>query len=402
MATGDSAGGVDGGNAAGGTASDSGKGVFDAVSSIQGIIPERSLLPIMLSERLLSKLVRQLNRRYLRLHPTQRAVLPAPQPGQHYMLYAHIPFCERLCPYCSFNRYPYREDRARSYFADLRAEMVLLAKRGYDFAALYIGGGTPTILVDELVATIDQARSLFSITEVSCETNPNHLIPEVLDALDGRVQRLSVGIQSFDDGLLRQMDRLDKYGSGLENLERLLRVRNRFDALNVDMIYNFPSQTEDILIHDLACVLECDCSQVTFYPLMASPSVAASLARTVGRVDYACEERYYAIICEALAGGATPAFDYGSAWTFNARRPETQMSTTTMIDEYIIDYEEYPAIGSGGFSYLEGFLFVNTFSLDEYHERLEKGQMSIIGETRFSKRDRMRYRLMMQLFSTTL
>ncbi|MDR2197551.1 MAG: coproporphyrinogen III oxidase family protein [Coriobacteriales bacterium] len=363
----------------------------------------------MFAERLVSRAVRHLNRRYLRLRPSDRTTLPPAQPGRRYLLYAHIPFCEQLCPYCSFNRYPFVEEKARSYFADLRTEMRLLAQHGYDFSSLYIGGGTPTILPDELVATIDEARTLYSITEVSCETNPNHLVPELLEQLTGRVQRLSVGVQSFDDGLLRQMKRYDAYGSGFENLERIVRAQAYFDTLNVDMIYNFPSQTEDVLLYDLACILESGVNQVTFYPLMASPSVASSLAHTVGRVDYAREQLFYETICEVLTGGSNPAFTFGSAWAFNACSNANNSSPAPcpapkaqMIDEYIVDFEEYPAIGSGGLSYLDGSLFVNTFSLVQYHEQLANGMMSITGETRFSKRDRMRYRLMMQLFSTSL
>ncbi len=86
---------------------------------------------------------------------------------------------------------------------DLREEMRLVADLGYDFASLYVGGGTPTILLDELCETIDLARELFpSIAEVSAETSPNHLGPELVETLTGRVQRLSCGVQSFDDRLL--------------------------------------------------------------------------------------------------------------------------------------------------------------------------------------------------------
>ena len=111
---------------------------------------------------------------------------------------------------------------------------------------------------------------------MSSETNPNHLIPAYLDKLQGRVQRLSVGVQSFDDGLLKQMDRYDKYGSGAEILERIGEASPYFTSLNVDMIFNFPAQTEDILINDIERVVESGTSQTTFYPLMASPSVARS------------------------------------------------------------------------------------------------------------------------------
>ncbi|MEG0503568.1 MAG: radical SAM protein, partial [Raoultibacter sp.] len=192
----------------------------------------------MLSERLLSTVVRQCTKQYLKLEPTEDKFVPAPKPGQAYMLYMHVPFCERLCPYCSFNRFPFDEGRAVPYFENMRKEMLMLKDLGYDFESLYIGGGTPTVMIDELCDTIDLAKETFSIEEVSSETNPNHLIPSYLDKLQGRVQRLSVGVQSFDDGLLKQMDRYDKYGSGDEIFERIKEASPYFTSLNVDMIFN--------------------------------------------------------------------------------------------------------------------------------------------------------------------
>ena len=350
---------------------------------------------------MLTAVVRQCTKSYLKLNPTDDARVPAPKPGQKYMLYMHVPFCERLCPYCSFNRFPFAEDRARPYFASMRKEMMMLKELGYDFESLYVGGGTPTIMIDELCDTIDLARETFSIGEVSSETNPNHLIPSYLDKLQGRVQRLSVGVQSFDNDLLKQMDRYDKYGSGEEILERIGEASPYFTSLNVDMIFNFPAQTEDILINDIERVVESGTSQTTFYPLMASPSVARQLARTVGRVDYTRERTYYEIISELLAGGSDPLFEHGSAWTFN-KRGTGAAGEDAMIDEYVVDYEEYPAIGSGGITYLGDNLFVNTFSVNDYNAAIAAGRMSLMGKTTFSLRDRMRYRFMMQLFGLRL
>ena len=355
----------------------------------------------MLSERLLTNVVRQCTNQYLKLKPNDEVMMPAPEQGKRYMLYMHVPFCERLCPYCSFNRFPFSEERARPYFENMRKEMRMLKDLGYDFDSVYIGGGTPTIMIDELCDTIDQARELFNIQEVSSETNPNHLIPSYLDKLQGRVQRLSVGVQSFDDGLLKQMDRYDKYGCGQEILERIQDASPYFVSMNADMIFNFPAQTEDILINDIERVIESGCTQTTFYPLMASPSVERSLARTVGKVDYAREQKYYEIICELLTGGPLHLFEHGSAWTFN-KRNTSAAGEDAMIDEYVVDYEEYPAIGSGGITYLGSNLYVNTFSVRDYNKCIEAGHMSIMGKTTFSKRDRMRYRFMMQLFGLRL
>lgn len=346
----------------------------------------------MLAERLLSRAVSIAQGGYFATTPRPVPSLPGPEAGKQYLLYAHVPFCERLCPYCSFNRFPFSEDPARKYFRSLREQMRMVADLGYTFDSLYIGGGTPTILVDELCETIDLARELFGTLEVSTETNPNHLIPEILDPLKDRVQRMSVGVQSFDDGLLKEMDRYDKYGSGAEILERIQSLGGFFHSLNVDMIFNFPSQTEEILRRDVEMVKASRCNQTTFYPLMASRSVEASLKRTVGMVDYDREAAYY----KTLVDGLSDTFELSTAWTFSR-------IGGGMIDEYIVDYEEYVGIGSGAFSYLRGDIYLTTFSLRDYSAAIDEGRMPVaVGSASASRRNQMRYRFLMSLFGLRL
>lgn len=340
---------------------------------------------------LLAWVLKKATRRYLDLKPAQMDKLPGPRQGHKYVLYAHVPFCESLCPYCSFNRFLFQDDRARTYFKNLRAEMRIVASLGYQFESLYFGGGTPTILIDELVETIDLAKELFGIREVSCETNPNHLTPEILNQLKGRVDRLSVGVQSFDDGLLKQMSRLSKFGSGNEILERIKNSVGILPSINVDMIFNFPSQTEAILREDIRKVVESGANQVTFYPLMSSPSVSFAMDRAIGKVDYTREPAYYRIVNEELGAVYRPM----SAWTYS--RQDTQM-----IDEYIVEYEEYVGIGSGSFSYLDGTLYVNTFSLSEYDRLVSSGRMGLSASRRFDVHQQMQYRFMMELFDLKL
>jgi coproporphyrinogen III oxidase-like Fe-S oxidoreductase len=341
----------------------------------------------MLAERLLTRVMRSEYGRQLVLDTYTKPQIPGPTPGSTYMLYAHVPFCERLCPYCSFNRYPFHEDRARSYFKALREEMRMVADQGYDFESMYVGGGTPTVLVDELCATLDLARELFSIKEVSSETNPNHLLPNYAEELAPRIQRLSVGVQSFDDSLLKQMDRYDKYGSGALILERIQEMAGVFHSLNVDMIFNFPSQTEEMLHHDIEVLKESGCNQTTFYPLMVSPAVADSLAKTLGRVDYVREDKFYGII----ADGLSDTFEPGSAWTFSR-------IAGGMIDEYIVDYEQYVGIGSGAFSFLDGGIYAETFSLRDYEVEISHGRNGVTRYRQFPPSQQMRYRFLMELF----
>ncbi len=347
----------------------------------------------MLSERAITAALRLLNKSYLYTEPVELERLPAPRDGHGYTLYAHVPFCERLCPYCSFNRFLYHEQPARSYFKLLRTEMRMVADMGYDFASLYIGGGTPTILTDELCETIDLARSLFpGIGEVSAETSPNHLTDRTIELLKDRVQRLSVGVQSFDDMLLQQMARYDKYGCGQEVFETVKNAAGRFHSLNVDMIFNFPSQTRAMLEHDIEMVRATGANQTTFYPLMASPKMRGELARTIGQIDYAREVDFYRAICDGLA----PEFENSSAWTFSQEKG-------SMIDEYIVDHEEYLGIGSGALSFLDGRVYHNTFSLHDYERRIEGGRMSVAKAGHpYNRVARMRYRFVTDLFGLRL
>lgn len=345
-------------------------------------------LEIRIAERALTAVLKSQTRMNLTSETDANIVLPSPRPGREYTLYAHVPFCESLCPYCSFNRFLYNEKKASAYFIALRAEMRLIAQMGYNFKTLYIGGGTPTIRLDDLCQTIDLARELFDIREVSCETNPNHLTPEYVHQLKGRVQRLSVGVQSFETSLLREMNRLDKFGAGDQILERINEAAPSFESLNVDMIFNFPSQTAEMLSRDLKAILSSTAQQVTFYPLMSSSSVEKSMAGSVGKPNHRREWEFFNLINDRLTGEFEPL----SAWTFVRK-------AAGMIDEYIVDNEEYVGIGSGAFSYLDGALYVNNFSVAEYIRSVESGRTAVNALKQYDVKAQMRYWFMMNLFS---
>jgi menaquinone C8-methyltransferase len=329
--------------------------------------------------------------RVMRFEEGQRPSLPAVSSDEPRLLYLHVPFCERLCPYCSFNRFVFEEGRCRKYFSALRSEIRLYKEKGYDFGGVYVGGGTPTILLDELEETLDLVRRCFSVREVSVETNPNHLVPERLEKLSRiGINRLSVGIQSFNDDLLKAMDRYDKYGSGAEIIDRLKQAQGRFDTLNADMIFNFPSQEMDMLDRDLDILLELGVDQVTWYPLMVSDSTRQMVTRTLGRVDTGRERAFYERIRERLGR----EYRFSSAWCFSRKG--------TMIDEYIVDYDEYAGLGSGSIGYLDGICYANTFDLDEYCERLGRDELPLMAARVFTLEERMRYDFVMKFFSTKL
>ena len=354
----------------------------------------------MLTERLLSKTVGLGATKLLRAKNEASGTLPAPVPGREYMLYVHVPFCDVLCPYCSFTRFPFHEDAARRYFEALRAEMKMIKDLGYEPPSAYIGGGTPTILMDELERTIDYMRELFpTIKEVSSETNPPHLDRARLERLSHMVQRFSVGVQSFDNDLLKRMDRFHKYGSAEEIVERIQNVHDMFETFNVDMIFNFPGQTPEMILRDIDVFKTTGANQITYYPLMASPG-SEKLMETCfhGQVDYNLERDLYNTIFDTMTapvadGGA--GFYATDVYTFAKDRE-------AMIDEYVVDYGEFVAAGCGGYSFLGDKIYNNDSSLDGYCRRVEAGHMSVATRIDMGRANEKRYRMGRELFGLRL
>ena len=316
--------------------------------------------------------------------------LPRP-PTDPCHLYVHVPFCESLCPFCSFHRVRFREDHARRYFEALRAEIVRYHEQGFRFADVYVGGGTPTVAPDELGRTLELVRTLWPVRSISVETNPSDLRPEVLSVLErSHVTRLSVGVQSFDEGLLRAMGRYEKYGSGDAIRERLAATQGRFRTLNVDMIFNLPGQTAEMLDRDIAILLDLGVDQVSFYPLMTAPTARKKVEQAMGHADPALRLVLYRRILRAMR----PAYRASSAWCFS--RGEG------MVDEYIIDQDDYIGVGSGAFSYVDGTLYSTTFSLRQYRDRVLSGRTGITQSKVLTAHERMLNDYLVRLFGGEL
>ena len=186
------------------------------------------------------------------------------------------------------------------------------------------------------------------------------------------------------------MDRYDKYGSGAEIAERLRNTLGRFGTLNADMIFNFPTQTAAMLDRDLDTLPAVGVDQVTWYPLMVSDSTRQKVMETLGRVDDRQEERFY----HQIVGRLVPAYRFSSAWCFSREK--------AMIDEYIVDYDEYAGLGSGSIGYLNGVCYANTFDIRGYIAQIDRGELPLAASRIFSVRDQIRYDFLMKLFGTRL
>lgn len=163
-------------------------------------------------------------------------------------LYIHIPFCRQKCGYCDFNSYADLEALQQPYMRALSLEMALYQERYPELAleTIYVGGGTPTALPQEQLAQMLRAcRERFRINadaEISVEANPGTVDEaKLLDLRRAGVNRLSLGVQSFNDRLLRLLGRIHS----AEEAVRAFRLAQStgYDNINLDLMYGLPEQS---------------------------------------------------------------------------------------------------------------------------------------------------------------
>lgn len=349
--------------------------------SSQDLLPEWT---IHLTDRIMD----YYTKRYLRVDPVILNNPPPPQEGHKYLLYAHIPFCHTLCSYCTFHRFLFKEHTARAYFVNLRKEMDYVKALGYDFHSMYVGGGTTTIIEEELIKTLEHAKKLFpSIKEISCETDPQIIMTPQFRNLKGLVDRMSIGVQSFNDGILKLADRYEKFGSGEQIFERLQYAQELFPTCNIDMIFGFRGQTLDMLQDDIEKITQLNPRQVTTYPLMVTSQTKKAVKNVIAAQGNQLAEQYR-LILDTLGS----RYNQLTSWTFGRTNDEG-------FDEYVVDYDEYLGVGSGAFSFLGDSLYVNTFSLRRYGERIAQGFTGVERRRQFNDHAILQYRLMLGLFS---
>jgi coproporphyrinogen III oxidase-like Fe-S oxidoreductase len=345
----------------------------------------------MFIEKFLSFYSARLARRYFTFEKYSPTLPPKAIGNKPYLLYIHIPFCEELCSYCSFVRVKFELSLASDYFDVLKKEIETYHQLGYRFDSVYIGGGTPTIMPEKLAGIVDFVKSNWQIKQISVETNPNHLVPETLDILRGfGTNRLSIGVQSFNNTILKSIQRFDKYGSSEEIKEKVFSVAGMFDTVNIDMIFNFPNQTVEMLAEDLEVVKELRADQVTYYPLIVSNVRKEEFIEICKDINYGQEKELYRQLVSQLAG----IYKQESIWCFSRKNG--------VIDEYIIDHDEYVGVGPGSWGYINGTMHANTFSVEQYVRMVQDNKFAITARRDFSYLEQMRYYFLLELLSGTM
>lgn len=215
-------------------------------------------------------------------------------------VYLHLPFCERICPYCDFavvaapRLTPETEAR---YTAGLLAE--LEARRsdfsGRGLSTIYFGGGTPSLFTPESIGRLLEAiRAAFpsasSEIETTLELNPSTVERDRLRGFRGiGINRLSVGVQSFDDDVLKRLGRAHRAEVARQTLTAAREAD--FDNLSIDLIFAAPSQDESGLARDLEELLEWAPEHVSTYELTFEPETPFGRAKAAGKLVPCDEDR---------------------------------------------------------------------------------------------------------------
>lgn len=222
-------------------------------------------------------------------------------------VYIHIPFCKRLCAYCDFYksaRLALIEDVVRAMHDELQARAPFL--RGAPLKSLYLGGGTPSLLsLEQLQGLKGRVEELFDcsqIGEVTLEANPDDLIPDYLKGLrEMGFNRLSLGIQSFDDEELRWMNRRHTAQRAVEAVEWAREAG--FDNLTIDLIYGVPGFGEAVLRRSLEQALALGVEHISAYHLTIEPETALGRRQARGElqpVEEEVSEQEYALVHNTL------------------------------------------------------------------------------------------------------
>lgn len=200
--------------------------------------------------------------------------------GDPLSLYIHVPFCTKKCPYCHFFVQPNSQDSQKTFLSSLKKEWGLRSPllEGTEIVSIYFGGGTPSLLpaaeIENILALIRKGPATIAPTcEITLEANPENVTLASMQAFgQAGVNRVSVGVQSFDDNLLRILGRTHDTGKSKEALYSI--VEAGITNLSIDLMYELPHQTIETWKKSLLEVANLPITHLSLYNLVFEPGTS--------------------------------------------------------------------------------------------------------------------------------
>jgi len=280
-------------------------------------------------------------------------------------LYIHIPFCKSKCYYCDFFSFAGREDAIYPYFQALKNEIESYkgVLENYRIGTVFIGGGTPSVVnaiyIRELINNIRMHFNIDPGAEISIEANPGTLSFDKLAAyLDAGVNRLSIGMQAWQDRLLESIGRIHRSGEFVENFK--LARKAGFTNINVDLIFGLPGQTFDDWAETINSVIELDPSHISCYSLKIEDGTVFGDMLREGKlkpIEDELDRQMYHFAIERLAEHGFLHYEIS-----NFSKPGFECRHNLVYWEG----RQYIGLGAGAHSYFNGKRYNNVCDLDSY------------------------------------
>lgn len=302
---------------------------------------------------------------------------PEEPPG----LYVHVPFCKTKCPYCDF--YSITDtSRMSSWLESLAHEMELYRHTFGTFETLYVGGGTPTVLqsgdVDGLFEALHKYFKFTATAEITVEANPDDITAEKLFHLKSLgVNRLSVGIQSFDERELSFLQRRHTAGAAEKALG--LVKSSGFENFAIDLMYGLPNQTLHLWKKTLAKAVTFEPTHLSCYQLTFEPTTPFGEMKKEGTLRVPTEKKegdFFLVTSQFLEKHGFIHYEIS-----NFAKDEPYLSRHNSKYWRHVDYL---GLGPGAHSFQNGLRWWNHRSLERYCTDLQRGKRPIDGSEMLS------------------
>lgn len=279
-------------------------------------------------------------------------------------LYVHIPFCIQKCLYCDFNSYTCIE-RQEDYLKALEKELSFISDSQTSFETIFVGGGTPTVLTESNLEILLQMLAGFKAKEYTFESNPGTLTREKLKLMKTYgVNRISIGLQSSSDRLLRKLGRIHCYNDFLVSFQNARDAG--FDNINIDIMFGIPDQNLQDFNETLDQVLQLDPEHISCYGLILEEGTPFYSMEQLGKLRVCDEEEERSMYHTAVQRFLELDFIHYEISNFSKPGKECRHNLTYW------NAEEYYGAGAGAHSYLNGVRDSNPPELDAYMEYVKK------------------------------
>ncbi len=298
-------------------------------------------------------------------------------------IYIHVPFCKSKCTYCDFVSFPCKLDKASAYFKAVNEELACYDLSDYNVTTIYIGGGTPSYVDSKYICDILSIikrnikytnQTDFKNIEITIEVNPGTVTEEKLIMYkEAGINRLSIGLQSSNDELLKQMGRIHTYKDFIDTYNLAKKVE--FSNINIDLMLGIPNQT----IHDLKKTLEEICkfnpNHVSVYSLIVEEGTRLEKQIESGELKLPDEELERQMYWYAKNKLELNGYNHYEISNFAKKGYESKHNLNCW------EQKEYIGLGVAAHSYLNGIRYSNVTNFEKYiNAEFEKENNNILEE----------------------